>query len=113
MQPLRFARVLASIALLSLLLCSYASAASYAGRAALRICTNCASTGGDLSRYDYVILHSWEYARIPGIKAANPNVKVLMYKNAVATYDYLISNGTDWDRLSSGVGYVDADVNHP
>ena len=80
---------------------------------ALRICSNCAATGGDLSRYRYVVLHSWEHGRIAGLKAANPNVKVLVYKELPGTYDYACHNGVDDQLLAAGVGYCAADRQHP
>jgi hypothetical protein len=78
----------------------------------LRICQGCAGAG-DLSRYEYVVLHSDQAGLIPTIKASNPRAKVLVYKNASATYTWAQSGGTDWARLPSGIGYVDADRNHP
>jgi hypothetical protein len=114
-------------ALLALVLCAIAlTAGSSAGprsasaadsRAAaigvLRICTNCASTGGDLSRYGYVILHAWESSRIPDLKAKNPGIKVLVYKDMAATYSYACHAGADDALLPAGVGYCASDGAHP
>jgi hypothetical protein len=80
---------------------------------ALRICTNCVPTGGDLSRYHYVILNSWDAPLIPKLKAANPGLKALVYKNLTFTVDYTCKNGTDLPALTAGVGYCDANANHP
>jgi hypothetical protein len=92
-----------------------ADAATGSGRTttgALRICTNCAQQGGDLSHYDYVILNSWDAAMIPALKAKNPNLKALVYKNLSFTVSYTCSGGADNARLPTGVGYCDANSNH-
>ena len=84
-----------------------------ASTAALRICSTCVQTGGNLSRYGYVILNSWDAPLLPALKAANPGLKALVYKNLSFTDSYGCSNGVDQARLSTGVGYCDADHNHP
>ncbi len=38
----------------------------------------------DLAKLDYIVMQPWEYGRIPSIRTANPDVVVLMYKNAAA-----------------------------
>jgi hypothetical protein len=38
----------------------------------------------DPSRYGYVILNAWDYEHIADLKAANPDVKVLVYKDMAA-----------------------------
>jgi hypothetical protein len=82
--------------------------------AALRICSNCSQFGlADGSRYDYVILHSWEAGLIGNLKAQNPNVKVLVYKNLSATFSYSCRNGVDDASLPAGVGYCWAAANSP
>src|SRR5204863_506767 len=50
---------------------------------------------------------------LPALKAANPGLKALVYKNLSFTDSYGCSNGVDQARLSTGVGYCDADHNHP
>jgi hypothetical protein len=90
-----------------------AAGSSVASTGALRICTNCAQTGGNLSRYGYVILNSWDAPLLPALKAANPGLKALVYKNLSFTTSYSCLNGVDQARLSTGVGYCDADSNHP
>jgi hypothetical protein len=93
---------------------STAHAASAPGNiAALRICTGCAQAGGDLSRYRYVILNSWDAPLLPSLKAANPNLKALVYKNLSFTVSYGCSGGVDLPYQSTGVGYCDANSNHP
>jgi hypothetical protein len=76
------------------------------GVGALRICTGCAAAGGDLSKYDFVVLNSWDHPRIPALKAANPNVKVLVYKDASLAVDYM-QPGDEY--LPGGVNYWSAD----
>jgi hypothetical protein len=90
-----------------------AHAANPAGIGALRICTDCAETGGDLTRYGYVVLNSWDAPLLPALKAANPGLKALVYKNFSFTVSYGCSGGVDNRYLSTGVGYCDADQNHP
>jgi Hypothetical glycosyl hydrolase family 15 len=90
-----------------------APAHASSGIAALRICSDCAATGGNLARYDYVVLQAWEYWRIPAIKAANPNTKVLVYKNLPSTSSSAVTNGIDNALLPAGVGYAWANANHP
>jgi Hypothetical glycosyl hydrolase family 15 len=83
------------------------------GIGALRICTGCAASGGDLSRYRYVVLNSWDAPLLPALKAANPGLKALVYKNLSFTMSYGCSNGVDNRYLSAGVGYCDAERTHP
>src|SRR5438093_2359712 len=80
---------------------------------ALRILSNGAATGGDLSRYRYVVLQAWEYGRIPTLRASNPNLKILVYKDLPATVSYACHNGVDDSLLPAGVGYCAANANHP
>ena len=75
----------------------------------MRICTGCAASGGDLSRYGYVVLNSWDAPLLPALKAANPGLKALVYKNLSFTMSYSCSGGVDNRYLSAGVGYCDAD----
>jgi Hypothetical glycosyl hydrolase family 15 len=87
--------------------------AATAGVGALRICTNCASTGGDLSRYRYVVLNARDAGSIAALKAKNPSLKALLYQNAAATYAYACHGGTDDPLLPAGVGYCAAAEQHP
>jgi hypothetical protein len=90
------------------------AARSAPSTAALRICSGCAQHGLDAGgRYRYVVLHAWESALIPKLKAADPSTKVLVYKDVAATLDYACSNGTDDAQLPAGVGYCSATANHP
>ena len=81
--------------------------------ASLRICTGCVQSGGDLSRYEYVILNSWDAPLLPALKAQNPNLKALVYKNLSFTVSYGCQNGQDLPYQTTGVGYCDADQHHP
>lgn len=90
-----------------------AHAAAPTGIGALRICTGCATSGGDLSRYRYVVLNSWDAPLLPALKAANPGLKALVYKNLSFTMSYTCEAGTDKRYLTAGVGYCDANQNHP
>jgi Hypothetical glycosyl hydrolase family 15 len=109
----RFRGAVAAAAAALALLAFGPSAAAAAGIGSLRICTSCAASGGDLSRYDYVILHAWEHGRIAALKAANPNLKAIVYKDMSFTVSYAAHDGVDNELLPAGVGYHDADTNHP
>ncbi|HKD34841.1 MAG TPA: putative glycoside hydrolase [Gaiellaceae bacterium] len=89
------------------------AASPESGIGALRICTDCAEIAGDLSRYKYVILNSWDAPMLPALKAQNPGLKALVYKNLSFTVSYECHNGQDQQYLSTGVGYCDADQHHP
>ena len=105
-------RALLCCALLALAALLPAAAGAGTGIGALRICTDCAKTGGDLSRYDYVVLHSWEAWRVPALKAANPRLKLLVHKNASMTVSYAVRGGRDY-QSPGGVGYVAASKSAP
>ena len=70
-------------------------------------------TGTDTSRYGVVVMNAWEAGRIPAMKAANPGVKILVYKDMSSTRSYAVSNGVDDALLPTGVGYAWADRNRP
>jgi hypothetical protein len=106
-------RLSQAVAIGAVFLAFAAPAHASSGIAALRLCSNCATTGGNLARYDYVVLQAWEYKRIPAIKAANPNTKVLVYKNLPSTSSNAVTNGIDNALLPAGVGYAWANANHP
>ncbi|MDP8930425.1 MAG: putative glycoside hydrolase family 15 protein [Actinomycetota bacterium] len=65
------------------------------------------------NRYGYVILNSWEHHLIPELKAGNPDVRVLVYKDMAATVDYATTAGRDNQYLPAGVGYFYARLTHP
>jgi putative glycosyl hydrolase-like family 15 (GHL15) protein len=57
----------------------------------------------------YIVLQAWEGTRAAELKAANPNLKVLVYQNLSA-----MAQGTSWSGLSSsGVNYAEANTAHP
>jgi len=67
------------------------------------------STTQTAQRDSYVILQPWKASLASQLKAANPNLKVLVYQDASA-----MSNGgrvNGW--ASSGVGYDEANTAHP
>jgi hypothetical protein len=106
--------LLLTAVLAALLAPSTARAATGAGGiGALRICTGCAHSGGDLSRYRYVVLNSWDAPLLPALKAANPGLKALVYKNLSFTMSYGCSGGTDLPYQTTGVGYCWAGSQHP
>lgn len=113
MRPKRVIALLAVAAATAAVLSSTPPASRAAATGALRICTGCAASGGDLSRFDYVILHAWEHGRIAALKAQNPAIKVLVYKNMAATYEYMVHNGRDDALLPAGVGYAWARQHRP
>ena len=67
----------------------------------------------DTSRYGVVVMNAWEAGRIPAMKAANPNVKVYVYKDMSSTRSYAVRNGVDDALLPTGVGYAWANQYHP
>jgi putative glycosyl hydrolase-like family 15 (GHL15) protein len=79
----------------------------------IRICTNCTSYGlNRAGSYRYILLHGWQSNLIPQLKAANPNLKILAYKNMAASYAYGCTDGVD-NLYPAGVGYCDANAHHP
>lgn len=53
---------------------------------------------------DYVVMQAWEASRIPALKRANPNVEVLMYKDAAAVR----KDASDTGIYSTGLSYAEA-----
>ena len=113
MRPKRVIALLIVAAATAAVLSSTPSASRAAATGALRICTGCAASGGDLSRFDYVILQAWEHGRIAALKAQNPAIKILVYKNMAATFEYTVHNGRDDALLPAGVGYAWARQHRP
>ena len=61
---------------------------------------------------NYVVMQPWEYDRIPAMKKANPDVRILMYKDVSATRKKSCvedrqgnCTGRDHEILPTGVGY--------
>lgn len=73
----------------------------------------------DAYRGDWVAMQPWEYDRIPALRAQNPDVRILMYKDVTATVSTLCTTGPsgacDRDQavLPAGVGYYRAARHHP
>lgn len=63
---------------------------------------------GDTSKYRYMVIYAYQADRIPQIKAANPNTKVLVYLEAGATKRRTdcksVTNATPWSRDYSTFG---------
>jgi hypothetical protein len=65
---------------------------------------------------NYVVMQPWEYARIPALKAKNPGLQVLMYKDVSATVAGACRDAActrDDAILPTGVGYHWALRHHP
>jgi hypothetical protein len=61
------------------------------------------------ARHRYVILQAWQQDRMRALKAADPQVKVLVYKNLSFSTPSTSTSGY----VSTGVRYGEADVQHP
>ena len=59
-------------------------------------------------RHGFVILHAWQQDRMQALKAANPGLKVLLYKN-LSFSNYMRNSGFS----AVGVPAADADRDHP
>lgn len=70
-------------------------------------------------RGGWVVMQPWEHDRIPALKAQNPEIRVLMYKDVAATVSKLCETGPwglcdqDPEILPAGVGYWHASREHP
>ena len=120
MSAARSRRIAALVAALSVLVlpgtgreAAGAADSPQTSTASLRICTGCAQSGGTLSRYHYVILNASDAPLLPALKAQNPGLKALVYKNLSFTVTYGCSGGVDLPYQTTGVGYCDANANHP
>ena len=60
-------------------------------------------------RHQYVVLHAWQADRMRQLKAANPGLRVLVYKNFSNTNDYKPEKGF----FPTGVEYYAASAEHP
>ena len=67
----------------------------------------------EAKRRGHIVLNAWEGALIPKLKKANPDIQVFVYKDLTSTRSYACRNGVDDTHLPTGVGYCDADANHP
>ncbi|HEX8182114.1 MAG TPA: putative glycoside hydrolase [Candidatus Saccharimonadales bacterium] len=66
----------------------------------------------EAKRRKVIVLNAWEHQYIPTLKAANPNIVVLVYKDLSSTRDYECTNGVDSALLPTGIGYCFADTYH-
>ncbi|GGP51756.1 putative glycoside hydrolase family 15 protein [Saccharothrix coeruleofusca] len=64
-------------------------------------------------RRAYIVLNAWEGALVPKLKAANPEVQVFVYKDLSSTRSYACRGGVDDAQLPTGVGYCQAEREHP
>jgi putative glycosyl hydrolase-like family 15 (GHL15) protein len=67
-------------------------------------------------RYGVVVLNSWETDALDRLKELDPEMKVLVYKDLSSTRDYggaVTSDGSDAEHLPTGVGFADAERDHP
>ena len=81
-----------------------------AGHLAYAIASNAQFTDYTSSgqRQQYVILQPWEVGRMRALKAARPNLEVLVYQNLIAS-----ETGTDDGLNMSPVAYEEANLAHP
>jgi hypothetical protein len=101
----------ALVAAFALIIAPAAAAANSAGH--LRYAIGGATQWPDLrlsaERHDVVILHAWQLERLRALKAADPTVHVLLYKDLSAINSLPRDNGYQ----STGVAYDEADPAHP
>ncbi|MCE6997198.1 putative glycoside hydrolase family 15 protein [Saccharothrix sp. S26] len=64
-------------------------------------------------RRAYIVLNAWEGDLVGKLKAANPAVQVFVYKDLSSTRSYACRNGVDDAQLPTGVGYCQAEKDHP
>jgi hypothetical protein len=98
------------VALMVLLLPALASAnVASQFRVAIGSEASFASAPQSAQHNSYIVLQAWEAKRATELKAANPNLKVLVYQNLSA-----MAQGTGPGGLSSsGVNYAEASTAHP
>jgi hypothetical protein len=97
----------------SLALAAAGPAAAESTLFAVPIGTDEIAQAGDLSRFRYVIVNAWNHDQIARLKARNPDVKVLVYKDMSSARSYACRNGVDDELLPTGVGYCAAGARHP
>jgi putative glycosyl hydrolase-like family 15 (GHL15) protein len=64
-------------------------------------------------RRSHIVLNAWEGALIPKLKGANPDIQVFVYKDLTSTRSYACRGGVDDADLPTGIGYCEADEDHP
>nr|AFV52130.1 hypothetical protein DUF297 [Streptoalloteichus sp. ATCC 53650] len=67
----------------------------------------------EAKRRQYVVLNAWEGDLLKKLKASNPKLTVLVYKDLSSTRSYACKNGADDQHLPTGVGFCAAEREHP
>ncbi|MCP3798441.1 putative glycoside hydrolase family 15 protein [Allokutzneria sp. A3M-2-11 16] len=67
----------------------------------------------EAKKRDYVLLNAWEASFVPKLKAANPAITVLVYKDMSSTRSYACRDGRDESVLPAGIGFCYADRQRP
>ncbi|MFD4636994.1 putative glycoside hydrolase [Lentzea sp. NPDC058436] len=67
----------------------------------------------EAKRRAHVVLNAWEGDLLRKLKAANPAVKVYVYKDLSSTRSYACKNGKDDAHLPTGLGYCEVRANNP
>ena len=58
---------------------------------------------------DFLVMEPWEYGRIRALRADNPHLRILMYKDASA----VVKGAHETGIYPTGVSYQEADARHP
>jgi hypothetical protein len=64
-------------------------------------------------RRAYIVINAWQGDLLAKLKAANPAVKVFVYKDLSSTRSYACRDGVDDADLPAGVGFCEAERDHP
>ncbi|MGW6449816.1 putative glycoside hydrolase [Lentzea sp. NPDC055074] len=72
-----------------------------------------ATIATEAKRRAHVVLNAWEGDLFKKLKAANPQVKVYVYKDLSSTRSYACKQGKDDEHLPTGLGYCAVRDNHP
>lgn len=103
-------RLVPALVLAALVLPASASAGGTVGHVRFAIDTHASFPSYDQTarRHGFVILHAWQRDRMQALKAANPALRVLVYKN-LSFSNYMNNSGYS----SVGVPAAEADRDHP
>ncbi|QFZ19457.1 putative glycoside hydrolase [Saccharothrix syringae] len=72
-----------------------------------------ATLAREAQRRGYVVLNAWEGDLAARFKAANPAIRVFVYKDLSSTRSYACHNGVDDAHLPAGIGFCAAERDHP
>ncbi|MET9232213.1 putative glycoside hydrolase [Lentzea sp. NPDC003310] len=72
-----------------------------------------ATIATEAKRRAHVVLNAWEGDLLKKLKAANPQVKVYVYKDMSSTRSYACKDGRDDAHLPTGLGYCDVRAKNP